>query len=51
VTGFNIVCDTNSGYGSLGEAFITKLIKDELPKAPIFLFSIKNALKWEGHEN
>ena len=36
------MCDTNSGYGGIAQILISEFIKDEAPKAPILLYSLKN---------
>ena len=40
--GYQIMSDTNSGYGSLTSSLIQDYLKEETPKAPIILFSLKN---------
>jgi hypothetical protein len=40
--GFQVTVDTNTGFGSLAKLIITYFLKDEAPKAPVFLFSINN---------
>ena len=37
------MCDTNSGHGSFAQLMINDYIKDEVPKAPILLYSLKNS--------
>lgn len=37
------MCDTNSGFGSLAQILISEFIRDEAPKAPILLYSLKNS--------
>lgn len=37
--------DTNSGYASMSNNIITYFLKDEAPKAPVFLYSINNENK------
>jgi hypothetical protein len=34
--------DSNSGYGSLAQILIKDYVRDEAPKAPILLYSLKN---------
>lgn len=34
--------DTNSGFGSMSNNIITYFLKDEAPKAPVFVYSINN---------
>ena len=43
--GFQITVDSNSGFGSLTNNMITYFLKDEAPKAPIFLYSVNNSQK------
>lgn len=40
--GFQLTIDANSGFGSLGNQMITYYLKDEAPKAPVFVYSINN---------
>ena len=39
--------DVNSGFSSLGKEIIEKIIKDEAPKAPVYLYSINNRVNFE----
>lgn len=41
--GFQLMCDTNSGYGGFAQALLSEYIRDEAPKAPVLLYSLKNA--------
>lgn len=34
--------DTNSGFGSLAQYMLQDYVKDEVPKAQIMLYSLKN---------
>ena len=43
--GFQITVDSNSGFGSLTNNMITYFLRDEAPKAPIFLYSVNNSQK------
>ncbi len=38
-----MTCDVNSGFGSLAQFMLKDYIKDELPKAPVLLFALKNS--------
>ncbi|CDW82252.1 UNKNOWN [Stylonychia lemnae] len=49
--GFQFICDTNSGFGSMAQFMIQDYVKDEVPKAPILLYSIKNQNKYDEDEN
>lgn len=40
--GFQLTVDTNSGFASLSNNIISYFLKDEAPKAPVFLYSINN---------
>ena len=42
VQGFQVTVDMNSGFGSLSSNIITYFLKDEAPKAPVFLYSVNN---------
>lgn len=48
--GFNLAFDSNSGHGQLLSVLVQELIKDEIPKAPISLFAIKNEYYREFNE-
>ena len=41
--GFQVTADTNSGFGSLALQTITYYLKDEAPKAPVYLYSVNNS--------
>lgn len=43
--GFKLIADTNSGFASMSNQIITYFLKDEAPKAPIFVYSINNSQK------
>lgn len=34
--------DVNSGFSSLSKVIIERILKDEAPKAPVYLYSINN---------
>jgi hypothetical protein len=40
--GFQLTVDTNSGFSSLANQITTYFLKDEAPKAPVFLYAVKN---------
>lgn len=44
--GFQVTADSNSGHGSLALNTISYFLKDEAPKAPVYLFAIKNENKF-----
>ena len=48
--GFQFLCDTNAGYGSLAQVLITDFIRDEVPKAPVVLYSLKNHNKFNAED-
>jgi hypothetical protein len=43
--GFQVWCDTNAGYGAVAQVLLSEFVKDEAPKAPIVLWSIKNQVR------
>ena len=43
--GFQITVDSNSGFGSLTNQMITYFLKDEAPKAPVYVYSVNNSQK------
>lgn len=43
--GFKVIADTNSGFASMSNQIITYFLKDEAPKAPIFVYSVNNSQK------
>lgn len=45
--GFQLTIDGNSGFASLGKQMITYFLKDEAPKAPVFLFCINNQNRFD----
>lgn len=47
IQGFQVMCDTNSGHGSFAQVMVQEYIKDEVPKAPVVLYSIKNTNKFD----
>lgn len=42
VQGFQLSIDANSGFASLGKQMINYFLKDEVPKAPVYIYSINN---------
>ena len=36
------MCDTNSGFGGLCQTLVSDFIRDEVPKAPVLLYSLRN---------
>ena len=42
---FKMLADTNSGFASLSNQIVTYFLKDEAPKAPIYVYSINNSQK------
>ena len=42
VQGFQLSIDTNSGFASLGKQMINYFLKDEVPKAPVYIYSVNN---------
>jgi hypothetical protein len=42
--------DTNSGFGSMSNNIIQHFLKDEAPKAPVFVYSINNYNKVDMSE-
>ena len=47
VQGFQLSVDVNSGFSSLAKEIIEKIIKDEAPKAPVYLFSMNNKVNYD----
>lgn len=45
--GFQVLADTNSGFGSMALLTINYFLKDEAPKAPVYLYSINNSNKFD----
>lgn len=45
--GFQLTIDGNSGFASLGKQMITYFLKDEAPKAPVFIFCLNNQNKYD----
>lgn len=45
--GFQLSVDSNSGFASLSNQIITYFLKDEAPKAPVYVYSINNSQKFE----
>lgn len=45
--GFQLTIDGNSGFASLGKQMITYFLKDEAPKAPVFLFCVNNQNRFD----
>lgn len=43
--GFQITVDSNSGFASLTNQMITYFLKDEAPKAPVYIYSVNNSQK------
>mmetsp|Transcript_14952 Transcript_14952/g.25453 ORF Transcript_14952/g.25453 Transcript_14952/m.25453 type:complete len:504 (-) Transcript_14952:21-1532(-) len=43
--GFQVIVDVNSGFGSLAYQVTSQILKDEAPKAPVFIFSLSNRLQ------
>ena len=41
------MADTNSGFGSMALLAINYFLKDEAPKAPVYLYSINNSNTFE----
>lgn len=48
--GFKVLADSNSGFGSLAQQVVTYFLKDEAPKAPVYLFSVNNQYQFEESE-
>ena len=40
--GFQLTVDVNSGFGSMANQIITVYLKDEMPKAPVYLYAVNN---------
>jgi hypothetical protein len=40
--GYNLTVDASSGHGSLSSTIIENILRDETPKAPITLYSVKD---------
>lgn len=47
VQGFQLSIDANSGFASLGKQMINYFLKDEVPKAPVFIYSINNQNRFD----
>jgi hypothetical protein len=45
--GFQLYVDTNSGFGSLSMNIVEYFLKDEAPKAPVFLYSLHNNIEFK----
>ena len=43
--GFKLTVDANSGFSSLANIITTYFLKDEAPKAPVYLYSVNNENK------
>lgn len=43
--GFKMLVDSNSGFASLSNQILTYFLKDEAPKAPVYIYSINNSNK------
>lgn len=41
--GFQVSADVNSGFGSLANIMTVEYVKDEAPKAPVFLYALEGA--------
>ncbi len=48
--GFQILCDTNSGFGSICQTLVSEYIRDEVPKAPLLLYSLRNNNVFKSEE-
>jgi len=40
--GFQVTSDVTSGFGSLTNMMTTEYIRDEVPKAPLYLYAIES---------
>jgi len=47
LSSFQLISESNSGFASVAQPTI-QYIRDEMPKCPIFLYSIKNKLSFEA---
>lgn len=49
--GFQVTSDVASGFGSLSNMMATEFIRDEAPKAPIYLYAVEGANPYKKSED